>query len=195
MKRFTTAATFAAALALVVPGVAQGQEASAGRAAPEVQELIGQGASACPDMSLCLYEHDQLNKNTTARIWVFPLTDERTDYSLRGHAAADQPTSAYMRAPKTGWTADLFPAYECGFEGDRDAESISFRPNESYHVLRGHNGRAKRYGYFYKDGKWTKEKRWGITFQTLNLNDRAGCVAVGAFANTGELRPAIDGDM
>ncbi|MCT7352006.1 hypothetical protein N4P33_07430 [Streptomyces sp. 15-116A] len=184
-------AVAAATLALALPGIAQGSEP-----APQVQELIGKGSDACPDRSLCLYEHNDLNNNETARIWVFPLTQARTDYSLRGHAAANQPTSAYLKAPGTGSdTAYLFPDYQCGFEGDREAEAISFRRNEAYNVLRGHNGRAKRYGYFYKNGRWTKDKKWGITEQTLNLNDRAGCVSVGSFTNTYSLRPEIDGDM
>ncbi|MFJ3637835.1 hypothetical protein [Streptomyces sp. NPDC090112] len=191
MKRIMTIGIAVASLALALPGIAQSSEQ-----APQVQELFAQGSDACPNMSLCLYEHNDLNRNEAARIWVFPLTEVRTDYSLRGHAAANQPSSAYMRAPGTGSDmAYLFPDYQCGFEGDREAEAISFRRNEEYNVLRGHNGRAKRYGYFYQNGRWTKEKSWGITQQTLNLNDRAGCVAVGSFTSTYDLRPAIDGDM
>ncbi|MGX1909965.1 hypothetical protein ACWIID_14015 [Streptomyces phaeochromogenes] len=195
MKRFTITTTVAAALALTLSGVAQGHETKIGKAAPEVKELVGQGSSDCPSMSLCLYEDHDLNKDKAARIWVFPVTEARTDYTLRGHAAANQPSSSYMRAPNLGWAAYLFPDYTCGFEGNREAEAISFRRNDPYDVLRGHNGRAKRYGYFYKNGKWSKTKRWGVTEQTLNLNDRAGCIAVGAYTNTDALRPAVDGDM
>lgn len=194
MKRFTITTTVAA-LSLALSGAAQGHERTAERVAPGIQELVGQGTGDCPSMSLCLYEDHDLNKDKSARIWVFPITDARTDYSLRNHAAANQPSSAYMKAPNTGWSAFLFDRFECGFEGDRKAEAISFRSNDPYNVLRGHNGRAKRYGYFYKNGKWSKDKKWGVTFAALDLNDRAGCVAVGTFNNTGALRPYDSGDM
>ncbi|MFD9187118.1 hypothetical protein ACFWCA_02710 [Streptomyces phaeochromogenes] len=196
MKRFTITTTVAAAaLALTLPGIAQGHEPTARKAAPEVKELLGQGSGDCPSMSLCLYEDTNLNQGKAARIWVFPVTDARTDYTLRGHAAADKPSSGYMRAPNLGWTAHLFPDYTCGYEGTREAEAISFRRNDPYNSLNGHSGRAKRYGYFNKNGKWTKTKRWGVTEQTLNLNDRAGCIAVGAYTNTDALRPYVNGDM
>jgi len=196
MKRLTITTTVAAAaLALTLPGIAQGHEPTTGKAAPEVQELVGQGSGACPGMSLCLYEDPNLNQSKAARIWVFPITEARTDYSLRGHAAWDKPSSGYMKAPNLGWSAFLFPDGTCGFEGDRGNASISFRPNDPYNSLDGHNGRVKLYGYFYKNGKWSKTKFWGITFRTVNLNDRAGCVSTGSFTNTGALRPASNGDM
>ncbi|GHB88009.1 hypothetical protein GCM10010306_098880 [Streptomyces umbrinus] len=195
MKKFTIATAIAAALALALPGIAQSHEPTAAKAAPKVDELVGQGSDKCPSMSLCLYEDPNLNQGKDARIWVFPVTDARTDYTLRGHAAADKPSSGYMKTPTTGWSVYLFPDYTCGFEGSREAEAISFRPKDPYNSLNGHYGRAKRYGYFSKNGKWTTTKRWGVTQQTLNLNDRAGCVAVGAFTNTDDLRPYVDGDM
>ncbi|GGU67795.1 hypothetical protein [Streptomyces lavendofoliae] len=164
-------------------------------AAPEIRELVGQGSGACPDMNLCLYEDLNLNQGKAARIWAFRITEARNDYTLQGHAAAKKPSSGYMKAPNLGWAAFLFPDYTCGFEGKRDAEGLSFRRNEAYNSLNGHNGRAKRYGYFNKKGKRTKDKVWGITDETLNLNDRAGCVTVGAYKNTDGLRPAYDGDM
>ncbi|GGX46384.1 hypothetical protein [Streptomyces chryseus] len=163
--------------------------------APEIRELVGQGSGACPDKNLCLYEDPDLNQAKAAKIWAFRITDARTDYTLRGHAAAKKPSSGYMRAPDLGWSAYLFPDYTCGYDGQRENEAISFRRNEPYNSLNGHNGRAKRYGYFNKNGKWTKDKNWGITEETLNLNDRAGCVTVGAFRNTDALRPAYTGDM
>lgn len=100
-----------------------------------------------------------------------------------------------MHAPNLGWAAYLFPDFKCDFDGDRESEAISFRRNDAYNDLYGHRGRAKRYGYFWNKGKWTRDKRWGVTEQTLYLNDRAGCLPVGSFQNTGALRPHIDGDM
>ncbi|MFD9456685.1 hypothetical protein ACFWBC_26800 [Streptomyces sp. NPDC059985] len=165
--------------------------------APEIRELVGQGSGACPDKNLCLYEDPDLNKAKAARIWAFRITDARTDYTLSGHAAADRPSSGYMKAPNLGWAAYLFPSYTCGFKTgqEQEAEALSFRRNEPYNSLNNHNGRAKRYGYFNKNGVWDKQKRWGITDQTLNLNDRAGCVSVGSFENTDDLRPAYSGSM
>lgn len=163
--------------------------------APAVQELVGQGTEACPDMSLCLYEHDHLNASQPSKVWAFPVGTARQDFSLRGHAAANQPSSAYMRAPSLGWVSYLFPDYQCGFEGNREAEAIQFMGGTRIDWLNGNNGRAKRYGYFYKNGKWTKEKQWGVTFETLNLNDRARCVSTGAWENTYALRPAETGSM
>ncbi|GAA3914491.1 hypothetical protein GCM10023084_77680 [Streptomyces lacrimifluminis] len=195
MKKFTITTTIAVALTLTLSGIAHGHESAVGEPAPQVQELVGQGSGDCPSMSLCLYEDHDLNKDKSARIWVFPITDARTDYSLRGHAAWDQPSSGYMKAPNLGWSALLFPDGTCGFEGDREAEAISFRANDPYNSLNGHYGRAKRYGYFSKNGKWTETKRWGVTQQTLNLNDRAGCAAVGEFKNVRDLYPYVDGDM
>jgi len=77
-----------------------------------------------------------------------------------------------------------------GDDGPRSRSS-----NDPHNSLNGHSGRAQRYGYFNKNGKWSKTKFWGVTEQTLNLNDRAGCVSVGAFTNTDALRPTVDGDM
>ncbi|MBT2430468.1 hypothetical protein J7F02_34055 [Streptomyces sp. ISL-112] len=185
----------ATAVTLTLSGVCHAQEPTAAQAVPQVQEVIGQGTGDCPSMSLCLYEDLNLNQSKAARIWVFAVTDARTDYSLRGHAAANKPSSGYMRTPRLGWTAHLFPDYRCGFEGDREAEAISFRSDQPYNSLNGHVGRAKRYGYFSSNGTWSREKYWGITEQGLNLNDRAGCISVGAFRNTDELRPQVSGDM
>lgn len=187
------------AAALTVGAIAQGHASTnvdpAPAAAPEITELVGQGSDVCPDMSLCLYENLELNKSKAARVWVFPITDARTDYPLHGHAAEDKPSSGYLRSPKYGWVAYLFPASKCGFDGEREAEGLSFVPNTPYDSLNGHSGRAKRYGYFNYKGKWTKQKQWGITSQGLNLNDRAGCIAVGSFNNTDDLRPTETGDM
>ncbi|MGI3198660.1 hypothetical protein ACRJ4W_08705 [Streptomyces sp. GLT-R25] len=70
MKRFTITTTVAA-LSLALSGAAQGHERTAERVAPGIQELVGQGTGDCPSMSLCLYEDHDLNKDKSARIWVF----------------------------------------------------------------------------------------------------------------------------
>ncbi|WP_328491326.1 hypothetical protein OHS59_00190 [Streptomyces sp. NBC_00414] len=197
MKRVTvTTAIAAAVLALSLPGIAESQEPATAQAAPEVKELLGQGSEDCPSMSLCLYEDVSLNKGKDARVWVFPITEARTDHPLRNHAARDKPSSAYMRAPNLGWTAYLFTDNDqCGYAGNRETEGLSFRRNNPYNSLNSQSGQAKRYGYFYKNGKWSKSKRWGVTTTTLHLNDRAGCVSLGAYKNTDALRPYDSGDM
>ncbi|MFL1897642.1 hypothetical protein ACJWDR_00850 [Streptomyces tauricus] len=55
MKRFTiTAATAATALGLTLFGIAHSDVRAAGRTAPQLRELLGQGSEACPAKSLCL---------------------------------------------------------------------------------------------------------------------------------------------
>lgn len=195
MKRSSLSVALAAGLSLTLAGTVQASSAPVAPSAEPVQELVGQGTAACPGTSLCLYEHATLNAAGPARVWVFPVAEARQDFTLRGHAAADKPSSAYMRGASSGPMAYLFPDYQCGFAGNREAEAIQFMGGDRRDSLNGVNGRAQRYGYFFKNGKWTKEKRWGITFQTLNLNDRAGCVSTGAWQNTYALRPAETGDM
>ncbi|MHC6628567.1 hypothetical protein ACYTFC_21200 [Streptomyces globosus] len=184
----------AVSVVLVFTGAANGEPATA-TVAPSIQEVTGQGTDACPSMSLCLYQDHNLNADKPARIWIFPVSEERQDFSLREHDAANRPSSGYLNAPGLGWAAYLFPDYTCGFDGSRDAEAIQFHGGRQLNDLDGVNGRAKRYGYFYKNGKWSKTQEWGITEQTLYLNDRAGCISTGSYSSTSELRPPIDGDM
>lgn len=55
MKRFTiTAATVATALGLTLFGIAHSDVRAAGKTAPQLRELLGQGSEACPAKSLCL---------------------------------------------------------------------------------------------------------------------------------------------
>ncbi|MFC7979759.1 hypothetical protein ACFUT3_31560 [Streptomyces cinereoruber] len=189
---FSTAVTLSAVLAL--SGAAQGHEPTTS-VASSIQELTGQGSDACPSMSLCLYQNHNLNADEPALIWAFPISQERQDFSLKDHYAANRPSSGYINAPDSGWAAYLFPDYTCGFDGDREAETIQFSRSRLLNDLDGVNGRAKRYGYFYKNGKWTEDKMWGVTMQTLYLNDRAGCISTGSWTNTSAHRPTITGDM
>ncbi|MGW6586331.1 hypothetical protein ACWF9X_16210 [Streptomyces globisporus] len=194
MKKLALSTALAASLLLSLTSAAQSAEPAVVPADPAVQEHHGQGAGACPRMSLCLYQDFNLNAENPGKIWVFPVTEDRIDVSLKGHPAANQPSSGYMNAPSSGWAAYLFPDYICGFGGD-GGETIQFFGGRRLDSLDGVNGRAKRYGYFYKNGKWTTEKKWGITERTLYLHDRAGCVTTGPFNSTDDLRPPIDGDM
>ncbi|MGW7296687.1 hypothetical protein [Streptomyces sp. NPDC054829] len=194
MKKLALSTALAASLLLSLTSAAQSAEPPAAPAAPTVQEHTGQGAGACPRMSLCLYQDFNLNAANPAKIWVFPVTEDRVDFSLKGHPAADQPSSGYMNAPNLGWAAYLFPSYTCGFEGE-GGEAIAFHGGSRLDSLDGVNGRAKRYGYFLSKGKWTTEAKWGITEKTLYLHDRAGCVSTGSYNSTSALRPQVDGSM
>ncbi|MFE9137536.1 hypothetical protein [Streptomyces sp. NPDC007355] len=194
MKKIAYSVSAAVSAVLVFTGAAKGEPATT-TAAPAIQEVTGQGTDACPSMSLCLYQDHDLNAAKPARIWIFPVSEERQDFTLRDHDAANRPSSGYMNAPSLGWAAYLFPDYTCGFDGDREAEAIQFLGGRQLNDLDGVNGRAKRYGYFYKKGKWTTDPMWGITQQTLKLNDRAGCISTGSYDSTRALRPTVDGDM
>ncbi|MEU6171613.1 hypothetical protein ABZ832_06775 [Streptantibioticus parmotrematis] len=191
MKKIAFSMALATFVALSPVCAAAGDELPAG----SIQELTGQGEGACPSMSLCLYQDHDLNAAKPARIWVFPVAEGRQDVSLKGNDAADRPSSGYLNAPKLGWAGYLFPDYTCGFEGNRGAEAIQFHGGRRLNSLDGVRGRAKRYGYFNYRGKWSTEKKWGVTEQTLNLNDRAGCVSTGSWNSTSDLRPPIDGTM
>lgn len=196
MKRLALSMTLAATCTVSLTGVAQGDEPRAASAAPAVQELVGQGTDVCPSKSLCLYQDHDLNAhNKDGKVWIFPVAEERHDFTLEGHAAQNRPSSAYMNVSATKWTAYLFADERCGYDGDRNQEAIQFLGSRRLDVLRDVNGRAKRYGYFYSNGRWDKDKRWGITEETLNLNDRAGCVTTGAWDNTYAMRPSYTGSM
>lgn len=174
------------------------QAASTAKLPHGVTESIGQGEGACPARSLCLYENRSLNASGKARIWSFAIGDGLRHDSLIGTPVWDVPTSAYLNAPTTGPVALLYADKTCGFfpgQG-REAEAIAFTGGRRLDSLDKVNGRAKRYGYFSNKGKWTKDKRWGITIKPLNLNKRAGCVTTaGEFRDASLEYPSVDGSM
>ncbi|MFK0237705.1 hypothetical protein [Streptomyces vinaceus] len=147
MKKIAYSVSAAVSAVLVFTGAAKSEPAIA-TAALAIQEVTGQGTDACPSMSLCLYQDHDLNAAKAALIWIFPISGERQDFTLRDHAAANRPSSVYMNASGLGWAAYLFPDYTCGFDGNREAEAIQFFGGRQLNDLGGVNGRAKRYGYF-----------------------------------------------
>lgn len=160
MRRSVVSAALAAVVLACVGGTAEGA-AVADASGAVIEEKVGQGTDACPEMSLCLYQDHDLNADAPAKVWVFPVAEERQDFTLRGHAAADQPSSAYMRAPGLGCAAYLFPDYACGFRSGSEAETVQFTGGSRIDRLNQAHGRAQRYGYFNVRGKWDTSKRWG----------------------------------
>ncbi|MGV9316920.1 peptidase inhibitor family I36 protein [Streptomyces sp. NPDC003691] len=80
-------------------------------AAEPVKEITGNGLSACPESSLCLYQDRDFNEGGDARIWIVTGDVER----LSKYDANDRTSSAYLNAPR-GWTAKLYTDAE--YEGE-----------------------------------------------------------------------------
>ena len=96
-----------------------------------------------------------------------------------------------------GPIALLYADKTCGFfpNQGREAEAVAFSGGRRLDSLDKVDGRAKRYGYFSNKGKWTKDKRWGITTKPLSLNKRAGCVTTGWYKDASAEYPSVDGGM
>ncbi|MFE0422004.1 peptidase inhibitor family I36 protein [Streptomyces sp. NPDC058953] len=99
--------TFALAMSLAVAFM---PTATASAAEYPVEEISGHGFEACPEASLCLYEHSNFNGDENAKIWVITGSTERIP------GGSDEASSAYLNA-SVGDRAYLYR--DVKHEGDR----------------------------------------------------------------------------